>query len=578
MASFLDKLQKYNMSKMLTTGFLATLIPVIIVGYVTYTGMNTIKQETTNLNRQAALAEQINYYRILVNRYHGKVLELLFLKKAEKANEIKATEQEILKTSSELKKDGISESLIAKLDSDSIEYFNAVNPMLTGFNNKKLVDAQEAKAGPLYSKYLEAVIPISKEIDSSKDKSLAELASTQALVQKNALIAVCFSILLTLVIILLSRTVIIVPLRMSFNKVMDTAKQVAKFSQDLSDNSNQMSMATNQISTAISQVATGASNQSQNANDAARLFGEISESVGQVSSSAKNQANSISSMVTEVNKLIGSISEVTNSADIVSGVVDSASDVAQKGQGAVEETVSGMSRIRETVLNSADKIQELGSKSEQIGEIIGVIDDIAEQTNLLALNAAIEAARAGEHGKGFAVVADEVRKLAERSARATGEITDLIKGIQYETQEAVDAMESGTAEVESGSKLAVNAGSAIEEILSSVKEIVSQISQVSDNAKNMTVASERVSRLIDQIAAISEETSAVAGNVASSAGQAVEAVDVIAATSEESAAAAEQVSASAQEQSATVSEISARVQNLSAMADDLEKLVGAINL
>lgn len=138
-----------------------------------------------------------------------------------------------------------------------------------------------------------------------------------------------------------------------------------------------------------------------------------------------------------------------------------------------------MERIKTTVTESGERIKQLGEQSKAIGEIIQVIDDIAEQTNLLALNAAIEAARAGEHGKGFAVVADEVRKLAERSGKATKEIANLIISIQKGTDNAVSAMEKGISEVENGSRFAHDAGQALKEILVTVERANQQVQIIS---------------------------------------------------------------------------------------------------
>jgi len=142
---------------------------------------------------------------------------------------------------------------------------------------------------------------------------------------------------------------------------------------------------------------------------------------------------------------------------------------AIEGQKAVADTLVAIKDISEVIHRAEDVINGLGKSSEKIGSIIEVIDDIAEQTNLLALNAAIEAARAGEHGKGFAVVADEVRKLAERTATATKEISELIKGIQGETSQAIKAIEVGTQKVEHGSKLSDEAGKAIEKIVEGIE-------------------------------------------------------------------------------------------------------------
>ena len=145
--------------------------------------------------------------------------------------------------------------------------------------------------------------------------------------------------------------------------------------------------------------------------------------------------------------MAGAIKRASAASAEVSGVAASAAEATDHGQKAVRQTVGEMDRIKQTVEQASVKVTELGAKSDQIGAIVETIDDIAEQTNLLALNAAIEAARAGEQGKGFAVVADEVRKLAERSSRATKEIAALIGEVQTGTEEAVEAMRAGADEV-----------------------------------------------------------------------------------------------------------------------------------
>ena len=167
-----------------------------------------------------------------------------------------------------------------------------------------------------------------------------------------------------------------------------------------------------------------------------------------------------------------------------------------------------MNRIAEAVHNSSYTIQALGANSNQIGEIIAVIDDIADQTNLLALNAAIEAARAGEQGRGFAVVADEVRKLAERTTKATKEIAAMIKSIQSDTSGAVASMESGTGEVERGVEMTRKAGEALKEIVNNVQHVSDMIGQIATAAEEQSAAAEQISTSIETIASVTKESAA----------------------------------------------------------------------
>lgn len=184
-----------------------------------------------------------------------------------------------------------------------------------------------------------------------------------------------------------------------------------------------------------------------------------------------------------------------------------ASKVAAEGSAIVQETVSGMNRIAERVRNAATTVDSLGARSDQIGAIVGTIQDIADQTNLLALNAAIEAARAGEQGRGFAVVADEVRALAERTTKATSEISSMIKSIQGETRSAVESMEQGVHEVEKGSSDAARSGDALQGILDQINSVNLQISQIATAAEEQTATTTEISGNIHDITEIARRTS-----------------------------------------------------------------------
>jgi methyl-accepting chemotaxis protein len=220
----------------------------------------------------------------------------------------------------------------------------------------------------------------------------------------------------------------------------------------------------------------------------------------------------------------------------------------------------------------------MGDRSDQIGAIVETIDDIASQTNLLALNAAIEAARAGEHGKGFAVVADEVRKLAERSSVATKEIGGLIKGIQKTVNEAVVAMSESAGEVEVGVTQANNAGHALESIVAAADAVYQQADQATKAAEKMNLAANELVTAVDSVSAVIEENTAATEEMSAGAHEVTQSIENIASVSEENSASVEEVSASAEEMSAQVEEVSAAATSLEEMAQALQEVVSQFKL
>jgi len=198
--------------------------------------------------------------------------------------------------------------------------------------------------------------------------------------------------------------------------------------------------------------------------------------------------------------------DIAKNCLFVSEGAQRASRSAQDGALVVDATIAVMSQIAEKVQESSKTVESLGARSDQIGEIVGTIEDIADQTNLLALNAAIEAARAGEQGRGFAVVADEVRALAERTTKATKEISVMIRAIQNETKSAVSVMEQSVRQVESGTMEAARSGSALQDILHQINDVAAQVQQIATAAEEQTAVTSEISSNMIQITDIVQQT------------------------------------------------------------------------
>lgn len=300
-------------------------------------------------------------------------------------------------------------------------------------------------------------------------------------------------------------------------QIGESSSHVAATSEQLAASAEQSSQASNQVATSIADTAEGTQRQAATVDSAFGLVRQINEGT----------------------------QEGSKGADAAAEIAKKAVDAAQKGSIAVDTTIQQMNNIEAKVANSAQLIEILGERSKSIGQIVDTISGIAGQTNLLALNAAIEAARAGEQGRGFAVVADEVRKLAEQSQHAAKQISELITAIQTDTQKAVSAMNDGTQEVKRGSDVVATASEAFKEISGYIDLVAINIQQASTQLSRLAVVSQDVVGAVQSIKDISQDISGEA----------------------------QTVSAATEEQLASMQEIAASSRTLSSMADDLQHQV-----
>ncbi|HMK56028.1 MAG TPA: methyl-accepting chemotaxis protein [Dissulfurispiraceae bacterium] len=237
---------------------------------------------------------------------------------------------------------------------------------------------------------------------------------------------------------------------------------------------------------------------------------ELSATVNQITKRLDEQSKKSIQVATAATEMSQTVVDIAKNASSIATSAEETLKIARSGGKIVDDTVTEVQIISNTVADSSQMIKTLGERSQQIFEIVDVIKDIADQTNLLALNAAIEAARAGEQGRGFAVVADEVRKLAEKTSKATAEVGEMIGAIQSETGRAVSAMAESQSRVEKGVALSSEAGSALHKILDSVQGLQSMVQQIASATEEMSTVSESISSDIEVVAAVSKETSASA--------------------------------------------------------------------
>jgi methyl-accepting chemotaxis protein len=269
--------------------------------------------------------------------------------------------------------------------------------------------------------------------------------------------------------------------------------------------------------TETGQLMAAMGNMVQNLRDIVSQTTEISGSIAtsstqlqatseQIASGAEQVACQTQTVATASEQMSSTSNDIAQSCHAAARNSQEASSAAETGAQVVAQTVEVMNRIADRVNATSRTVESLGERSDQIGAIVGTIEDIADQTNLLALNAAIEAARAGEQGRGFAVVADEVRALAERTTKATREIGDMIKAIQAETRGAVSAMEEGVREVQQGTEEAAKSGSALQEILNQINAVSLQVNQIATAAEEQTATISEITGNITQISQVVQRT------------------------------------------------------------------------
>lgn len=371
----------------------------------------------------------------------------------------------------------------------------------------------------------------------------------------NIMISLAISIFIILIISFFTKRKIVSPiiqLRNTANEIANLNLKVELFRSKGNDEIAQLSNAFRKMRDFLTEVATNVASSSNHVAESSYVLAEsakqTSESANQigvtmneVAMGSSTQADQAGHIVKMMEQTVQEVSSSLDQIDITSKSAKDATSIARKGEEAINEAIVHLDTVTQTVSDATDSIHKLGKRSEEIGGIITVITGIAEQTNLLALNAAIEAARAGEQGKGFAVVADEVRKLAEQSSQSAGQIKNLISAIQDETSDTVRTMENNLVAMKEQVSLINRGGDALREIVEKVEQTEVDVHQMKDAFDHVNINSIQVQHSIQDISSIIEE----------------------------SAAATEEVAAASEEQHATIEEITASADELANIANKL---------
>ncbi len=356
-----------------------------------------------------------------------------------------------------------------------------------------------------------AKINLLKGIEDKLSAGLIELSKSKAsTATRNVTVSIVITAILSLSTLLFGLLIIrsiSVPLR----ELVATLKNIAEGEGDLTrrlpegrrDETGEVCLWFNRFVGNVHGIISQVSNTTM---QVASSSGHLQSTAEQIATAAEEVAAQSATVATASEEMSATSNDISRNCTLAADIANRASEMAGDGAAVVQETLLGMEHIAEKVRESAHTVEALGARSQQIGAIVGTIEDIADQTNLLALNAAIEAARAGEQGRGFAVVADEVRALAERTTRATREIGEMIKAIQNETGGAVSTMEEGVNEVEKGMDSSRRSGEALQQILAGIKEVTMQVHQIATAAEEQTAVTGEISTNIHQITDVVQQT------------------------------------------------------------------------
>ncbi len=374
-----------------------------------------------------------------------------------------------------------------------------------------------------------------------------------------------------------------------FNKFLDyiagiirnitsASDQLAATSEELSATSEESTSIAAQIAETSEQLAGGAAEQSATAANTAMAAEKLSEAVERVAQGTQAQYGAVDTIAVVISETNRIFAEVLEALENVGTVAQENTAAAKRATESIQVLSTSMANIQGANESAAIQVTELSGLSQSIQQIVSVIDDIASQTNLLALNAAIEAARAGEHGRGFAVVADEVRKLAERSLAETKNISDLINKVATSIEHTVSSIQQSTQEIDVGSAVAQDAGSVLAEIENAAVGTQEEIIKLIDSFERLKTATGQTETAVNDIATYANENLAGVEDMAMSAEEVKRLVENVAAVSQESAAAIEEVAASIKEMALAADQVSSSAQDLAAQAEVLQNIVRKFNL
>ena len=508
-----------KMSRKLALSPLVVVIMLLIFGIVAYTGLINQKNAIDVMYNEvfegyqtaAKITNDVtnvhaNVYKVLSwasSNYDAARVDALG---KEQINALKKATSEVEKRLKQKKLDGEEKKLYETLLTNLREYYKPVEGVIdvaTGdiASATMFMGTTDDKFQILNKNLQDLVALENKQSEGNYKFSVSSFRKVFAI----SIFVLCISVAVSLLITIVMTKTILNPINKTVEVIEDVAGGDLTRRIDVMSNDEIGSMAGhfNNFADTLHQTINKVAESSNRVSDAAGMLDGAAE---QMAAGVEQAAAQVNSVATASEEMSTTSSEIAQNCVRVAKSSENASNSAHAGESIILETISVMNRINDRVKQSARIIKSLGARSDQIGEVVGLINEIADQTNLLALNAAIEAARAGEHGRGFAVVADEVRKLAERTTQATKEIGDTILAMQNETKNAVVSMEEGVGEVELGAAEAAKSGQALQDILAQVNTVTTEINQIAVASEQQTATTNEIASNIQQISEVMHDT------------------------------------------------------------------------
>lgn len=510
-------LKNMKLGAKLIGGFLAVAAIALCIGLYGYRSLETLKQADTQLYMK--MTKPLGSMGGVIAGFQRSRIHILYMvqagqdKQQRDAESVKLkAQQELVQNSLMLFEKGIiapeEKELFKTLQTTQKQYYtvafklyDALNEGNSAMTQKVLAELRDiaGKTQQLIEQLEEFKVMQGQQIASAN----GTLAHTSGLIM--LVLAVAGAILAFILGLIITRSIVkpVTALAEDARRLAEGDLQVAiavESTDEIGQLGNAFRTMSENLKSTIRQVTDTAAT-------VASASHQLSGTAEQLATGTEEMACQASTVATASEEMSATSSSIAQNCHQAADSSSQASQVATIGSGVVSTSISIMEQISKRVQSTAETVKTLGQRSDQIGAIVATIEDIADQTNLLALNAAIEAARAGEQGRGFAVVADEVRALAERTTRATHEISTMIKNIQSETRAAVTAMEQGVKEVEQGTVEAGRSGEALQEILMQINEVTMQVNQIATAAEEQTATTNEITNNIMQISQVVQETS-----------------------------------------------------------------------